>query len=151
MQKTAALPATTEAIELLTCALTQGHAITLSLATAPCVIRAPPLVTTCCLTFELTPSQARVLLALVEHGFVSKPDLHAAMSDGRGTSKVKTVDVVVCKVRQKLAEDGVVIETVWGSGYKINEDARNKLRKLITEYDAVNSKAEATESNMKST
>ena len=41
MQKTAALPATTEAIELLTCALTQGHAITLSLATAPCVIRAP--------------------------------------------------------------------------------------------------------------
>lgn len=84
MQKTAVVPAISDAIALLTNALSEGHTVAISLAAQPRVIRAPPLVTACCLQFGLTPSQARVLVALLEHGYLSRPDLHAAMSSGRG-------------------------------------------------------------------
>ena len=140
MPKTAAaVPADrAEAVELLTRALSAGHSITLSLAVPPRVIRAPPLVTACCLTFGLTPSEARVLLALVEHGFVGKADLHGAMSreDKVVTSRINTLGVVVYRLRAKLAEHGIAIETVWGQGFKLDEAARDRLRKILAEYGA---------------
>ena len=135
MQKTAVVPAISDAIALLTNALSEGHTVAISLAAQPRVIRAPPLVTACCLQFGLTPSQARVLVALLEHGYLSRPDLHAAMSSGRGASKIKTVDVVINRVRQGLAAHNVAIITVRGAGYRIDEDGRDRLRKLIADYD----------------
>jgi hypothetical protein len=136
MPKIATAPATNEAIELLKTALDQGRTVMLSLAAPPRVVRPPPMVVICCLAFGMTKSEARVLLTLMEHGTVAREDLHVAMSDGRGVSKIKTIDVVVSRVRQKLEPHGVAIETVWGSGYKINEDDRNKLRRLITDHGA---------------
>jgi hypothetical protein len=147
MQKTSALPAITEAIELLTSALDQGHSVVLSLAAPPRIHHPPPLVTTCCLTLGMTPSEARVLLALTEHGYAGRKDLHHAMSDGRGTSKIKTVDVVINRVRQKLAAHNVKIIAVWKSGYKLDEDDRDKLRKILNPT----TNAGITESNMKPT
>lgn len=42
--------------------------------------------------------------------------------DGSGP-EMKIVDVVVCHIRPHLAELGLVIETVWGKGYKLVEAA----------------------------
>jgi DNA-binding winged helix-turn-helix (wHTH) protein len=39
---------------------------------------------------------------------------------------MKIVDVIICKVRPKLAELGMVIHTVWGIGYRIVEEDRSK-------------------------
>ncbi len=32
----------------------------------------------------------------------------------------KIIDVMVCKMRRKIAKAGIVIETVWGRGYRID-------------------------------
>ena len=134
MSKTATLPAASDAVELLAKALGAGHSVTLSLAAEPRVIRAPPLVTTCCLRFGLTPSEARVLLPLVEHGFVSNADLHAAMSrDAYTVSDIKTLKVVICNVRRKLEPYGIGIITIWKAGYKLDENDRDKIRGMLTE------------------
>jgi hypothetical protein len=142
MPKTAALPATADAIALLANALAAGHSVTLSLATEPRVIRAPPAITTCCLRFGLTPSEARVLLPLLEHGFVGNADLHHAMSrDGYTVSDIKTLRVVICKIRQKLAACGIRIITVWKAGYRLDEKDRGKIREMLTETTHPSSEA----------
>lgn len=41
-------------------------------------------------------------------------------SNGEGPD-IKIVDVLICKIRPALAEIGLVIETVWGKGYRIIE------------------------------
>lgn len=43
------------------------------------------------------------------------------MRDNGEGPDMKIIDVIVCKVRPALAEVGLVIETVWGKGYKIIE------------------------------
>ena len=72
--------ATREAVALLQDALAAGHAVTISLAAPPRVDRTSALVATCCLTFGLTEAEARVLVALTEHGYAGKEDLLATMS-----------------------------------------------------------------------
>ena len=89
-----------------------------------------------------------MLVTLLEHGLVGREDLHAAMSDGRGTSKIKTVDVVINRVRQKLAGAGVEIVTVWGAGYRLDEDARGRVRKMlagVTDAGAASARASASQ------
>jgi DNA-binding response OmpR family regulator len=41
------------------------------------------------------------------------------------------VDVYICKVRKKLAVHGIDIETAWGHGYFLTDDAKAKLRELM--------------------
>ena len=35
----------------------------------------------------------------------------------------KIVDILVCKIRKKIAGSGYLIETVWGQGYRAKFDA----------------------------
>lgn len=37
---------------------------------------------------------------------------------------IKIIDVMVCKIRKRLAPLGVVIDTVWGQGYRILQKQR---------------------------
>ena len=128
----ASVPATSEAVELLTRALSEGHTISLSLAAPPRVVQPPAPATACGLKFGMTPSQARILLALMEHGCVGREDLHGAMSvDGNAMSTIKTVDVAVHHMRRKLAGHGIEIETVWGVGYKPTRMTATRSRKLL--------------------
>jgi two-component system, cell cycle response regulator CtrA len=39
----------------------------------------------------------------------------------------KIVDVLVCKVRKKLAVDGIAITTHWGRGYSLDPNSRARL------------------------
>jgi DNA-binding phage protein len=128
-------PATGDAVALLTKALAEGHAVTLSLAAPPRVDRTSPLVAACCLTFRITQAEARVLVELMENSYVAKENLLAAMAP-HGKPKINTLAVVVCRLRQKLAPHGVEIVTVYGQGFKINEGARDKVRRLTAASEA---------------
>jgi hypothetical protein len=123
----APVPAAREAVTLLQDALAAGHAVTISLAAPPRVDRTPALVAACCLTFRLTQAEARILVALAEHGYGAKEDLLAAMSP-HGQPKIDTLGVAICRLRQKLKSHDIAVETVWGQGYKLNENARARVR-----------------------
>ena len=55
---------------------------------------------------------------------VSKGALMDALYfDRAGEPEPKIVDILVCKLRRKIAGSGFVIETVWGQGYRARFDA----------------------------
>jgi two-component system cell cycle response regulator CtrA len=56
---------------------------------------------------------------------VTKEMFLAHLYGGRDEPEMKIIDVFICKLRRKLAEAGAppVIETVWGRGYTIANDA----------------------------
>jgi len=124
----------TDAVELLQAALAAGHAVVLSLAAPPHVDRVPPLVTTCGLIFGLTQAEARVLVELLEHKHVGREALQAVAS--RDGTKSRTLGVVICRLRQKLEPHGVAIDTLWGTGFRLTEEARGKIRQLLIAHGA---------------
>jgi len=46
------------------------------------------------------------------------------------------VDVVVYRIRQKLARHGIGIVSIHGFGYRLSEGARGRTRKLLAAYGA---------------
>lgn len=76
---------------------------------------------------RFTPQQFRVAKILVDRSpmMVSKESIYdLAIIDEAGEGPgVKITDVVICKIRPLLAEIGLVIETVWGKGYRLVEAA----------------------------
>jgi DNA-binding response OmpR family regulator len=93
------------------------------------------LVALCSQLLALTPAESRVFVRLLKHAFVSKEDLHAAMSsDGKPTTGVKIVDVVISRLRRKLAPHGVELNTVYGQGVRLADGTRDRIRKILAEY-----------------
>lgn len=70
----------------------------------------------------LTRSEFRMFEALwnTRPRMLNKEQLLAATSGyGDDDREIKLVDVFVCKLRRKLRGTGIVIDTVWGEGYRI--------------------------------
>ncbi len=74
---------------------------------------------------SLTRLETKVLELLLYHQgrSVTKENFLAHIYDGLDDPCQKIIDVVVCKLRQKLRSIGCVdlIQTVWGRGYRIDE------------------------------
>lgn len=70
--------------------------------------------------YDLTPGEAKILaLFLSRRGKICSRDAlfsAAALSDN---SQIKTLDVHICRMRQKLPKDKYPIETIWGRGYRL--------------------------------
>jgi two-component system cell cycle response regulator CtrA len=73
----------------------------------------------------LTPSQIRVLAALVEARgrMITRAGLLAAAYYDRAPSdwpEIKIVDVYICKIRKALEqiESGIEVRTLWGRGFR---------------------------------
>jgi hypothetical protein len=125
-------PATSDAVELLQRALSQGCNVVLSLAAPPHVNRTPPLIASCRLRFGLTRAEAVILVQLLERGHVEREPLRAAMArDGSPAVTSKNLSVVASTLRRKMAAHGVVINTLWGAGFTLDEAARARVRKLL--------------------
>jgi DNA-binding response OmpR family regulator len=73
--------------------------------------------------FHMPPAEAALLLTLVQGASMAR--LRLAMPG-------KAVDVHICKIRQRLAPHGIVIETVYGYGYQLSPSSRRKLMGMIT-------------------
>jgi hypothetical protein len=132
MQKIASVA--DEVVGLLNEAKARGHLVILRTAPAPHVDVRTPLLMALNWLFKLSPTEGRALMQLMQHGQVSREALHDAMSpDGKAVAQIKGIDVVVCKTRKKLAPHGIVIETIWGQGFRLTEGTREKIRKLLVD------------------
>lgn len=86
----------------------------------------------------LTVMEARVVAALVRHGRRTKQHLYQALYFDRPDSDTpgpKIIDVYVCKAREKLAQVGVEIDTIWGHGYDMKPEAAQTMRALAAKRD----------------
>jgi DNA-binding response OmpR family regulator len=91
-----------------------------------------PLLVACSEALGLTVAESRMLLTLQRQQYVSRRDLHDAIGS---KGKTNNVDVVVCRLRQKLAPHGIAVATVRGQGFRLADGARKKIRKLLAKYD----------------
>ena len=69
--------------------------------------------------WRLTDKEARLLRALMAAVSLTKEQLLVAMYDAEPDVEIKIVDVLICRIRNKVKGDGLGIETMWGSGYRI--------------------------------
>jgi two-component system cell cycle response regulator CtrA len=71
----------------------------------------------------LTRAEGVVLTVLMRRDIVSKSQVMAALYAGRadGGEEIgqKITDVFICKLRRKLKEYGIGIDTVWGIGWRM--------------------------------
>lgn len=81
--------------------------------------------------FGLSNSECKFLMLLADGKPRRKDQLHSGLYSDRidDPPEVKIIDVFVCKVRKKVDRYGLVIETIWGSGYRLN-DAGGVLAKV---------------------
>lgn len=83
--------------------------------------------------FGLTGQQARLLAALHRSpGVLPVEALRLAMQTDSDTP-AKLTQVIICRIRAKLAEHGVSpsIETVYGVGYRLTPEGRAAVTKAI--------------------
>jgi hypothetical protein len=71
--------------------------------------------------FGLTPSQANLLLRLLQNSEIAKEN----------DSNANLLDVHIHHIRKRLRGFGIIVTTLWGYGFKLSEDARRKTMDLI--------------------
>jgi DNA-binding response OmpR family regulator len=78
--------------------------------------------------FKATPLEAAMFTMLMRRDEVTKVQLHsvieACRDPNKETTEIKMVDVMICKLRKKLVEHQIKIETMWGTGYFISKADR---------------------------
>lgn len=83
----------------------------------------------------LTKAEAAVLWSLVSSpsGYRTKEALQYAARRRGGDVDVASnlVSVLICSLRKKIATKGLVIATVWGAGYRIDQQSRSKVQSMI--------------------
>jgi DNA-binding response OmpR family regulator len=87
------------------------------------------------LAFGLTPSEATLLGVLMNSRVMSKDVALQAMADpGRDEyPDDKIVDVLISKMRAKLAPHGIEIQTAWREGHRLPPAARAALEAALAE------------------
>jgi DNA-binding winged helix-turn-helix (wHTH) protein len=87
-------------------------------------------------TAYLTRQEFKVVKLLIDRSpnMITKESLYdLAFVDDRGEGpSMKIVDVIICKIRKKIEPVDLIIETVWGKGYKLI-DGTGKDPKAIKE------------------
>lgn len=77
---------------------------------------------------------ARVLAVLLRRDVAMKPTIIAALYQYEGAVNPKIVDVLICHLRKKLRPLDINIETVWGRGYRLDRENRQRLLDYIKEH-----------------
>ena len=95
------------------------------------------LVAALCRLFGLRHGEGRALVKMLQRGYVSREELHAAISrDGNPNTGVAVVGVTVCSLRRKLKVHGIGIATLHGLGCRLGETDRDKIREMLAGYGA---------------
>jgi DNA-binding response OmpR family regulator len=79
--------------------------------------------------WRLSVSESRVLalLSVAPDGFRTREALRNAACGVDSETGAKVVDVYVFKIRRKIGPHGILIETVWGRGYRLSSENRAKV------------------------
>jgi two-component system cell cycle response regulator CtrA len=85
------------------------------------------------LEFGLTGHEAGVFGVLMAREIATKDMVMAAVyrSLSKDEAEIKIVDVFICKIRKKLRPFDIVIDTVWGQGYRIAPLMKDKIRSMF--------------------
>jgi two-component system cell cycle response regulator CtrA len=80
------------------------------------------------LEWGLSPSETIIVRVLLTREFVAKETLMAALYSTRPdiSPDIRIISVFLCKVRKKLAQVGIQAKTVWGQGYQLPAEVRQK-------------------------
>jgi DNA-binding response OmpR family regulator len=88
-----------------------------------CAIPRPAVTIALQRVFGLSPVEASLLLGLLKHDYVNKSAIHGMAGE--------TVDVHICRMRQRLKPAKVAIETIWGVGSRISPVGRQRALDMI--------------------
>jgi len=81
--------------------------------------------------FRLTKLEAAIVATMLANNRVCSANLLIDATRGRGTHTAhpnsNLIDAKICHIRAKLRPYGLRIETVWGTGYKIEDETRAQL------------------------
>lgn len=87
------------------------------------------------LCFGLTPIQARLLSFLMVKKVALKEAIYNALySDiicDKDLPTTKNLDIQICLIRKKLRCFGIEIETLWGIGYSLSLENKDKINRLL--------------------
>jgi two-component system cell cycle response regulator CtrA len=82
----------------------------------------------------LTPHEGKVLGALMRREVQSKEGLLLALYGNRPDGdmpEIKIIDVFICTLRKKLTRFGVTVDTLWGQGYRLKPEMREKIKTTV--------------------
>jgi DNA-binding response OmpR family regulator len=103
--------------------------------TAPPLRTESSLVAVCCQALGLSLAESRIFVTLLKYDHATKAQLQAALSPNGGPATTdKAVGVVIHWLRKKLHRHGVAIINIYGLGYRLEEGARDRSRKLLVAY-----------------
>lgn len=93
----------------------------------------------CSRFFKVSPHEAAILATMLKRNEVTKDQLHTVIEQNRPTqgkeeTDPKMVDVLICKLRKKLKPHDIGIETMWGLGYAITSDGRDRAVALLVQH-----------------
>jgi two-component system cell cycle response regulator CtrA len=82
--------------------------------------------------FGFTGQERRLFGVLLKRDVASKDALMAALYRdlGRDEAEIKIIDVFVCKMRRKLRPFEISIHTVWGEGYRLDQETKTRVEAL---------------------
>jgi two-component system cell cycle response regulator CtrA len=78
----------------------------------------------------LTSREAALLGVLMQRDVATKDMILMALYNGMDEPQVKIIDVFVCKMRKKLQPFEIEISTLWGRGYYLAKEMKEKVRQL---------------------
>lgn len=83
----------------------------------------------------LTPHEGKALGALMRREMQSKESLWLALYGMRPDDgpEIKIIDVFICKMRKKLTRFGITIDTLWGQGYRLKPEMREKIKTTVND------------------
>jgi two-component system cell cycle response regulator CtrA len=87
----------------------------------------------CPLDWHISASEETILGVLLRApaaAFATRRSINAALYGDRCTSD-RVLDVLLCKLRRKIAPRGVVIENVWGRGFRLSDTGRAVLNDVV--------------------
>lgn len=85
---------------------------------------------------RLTPVEAQILGYLMKRNTASREGMFLAVYGGlpeRSQPDIKVLDVMVCKLRKVLDRHEVNVRTLWGIGYFMKRDDKQKLKRILEE------------------
>lgn len=86
--------------------------------------------------WDLSPAEGRLLIAVLRRPIAEWPYIIDVMyghdPDGGPNDPVRTLRVIVSHLRPKLISAGIVLRTVWGRGFVIDEPTRGEWLRRLT-------------------
>jgi DNA-binding response OmpR family regulator len=73
---------------------------------------------------DVVPKEA-MMLALYPSNISQRKHGRRPINDAPG---IKILDVMICRIRKKVAPSGVVIDTLWGRGLRVDPDTLAQLK-----------------------